>query len=53
MCEDKKGHTFLVFALEFLDEVVDETVVEVLTTQVGITSSALDLENTLLNGQQA
>ena len=31
---------------------VDETVVEVLTTQVSVTSSGLDLEDTLLNGQE-
>jgi hypothetical protein len=41
-----------VFALELVDEVVDETVVEILTTQVSITSSRLDLEDTLLNGQE-
>lgn len=38
--------------LELLDEVVDETAVEVLTTEVGIASSSLDLKNTLLNGKQ-
>ena len=31
---------------------VDKTVVEVLTTKMGITSSSLDLENTLLNRQE-
>ena len=30
---------------------VDETVVKVLTSQVGVTGSSLDLEDTLLNGQ--
>lgn len=46
------GQVLLVLALELLDEVVDETVVEVLTTQVGVTSSGLDLEDTLLDGQE-
>jgi hypothetical protein len=32
--------------------VVDETVVKIFTSQVGITSSSLDLENTLLNGKE-
>lgn len=45
-------HAFLVFPLELLYEMVDETVVEVLTTQVSITGSRLDLEDTLLNGEQ-
>ena len=38
--------TLLVLALELLDEVVNETVVEVLTTQVSVTSSRLDGEDT-------
>lgn len=42
----------LVLALEFVDEVVDQTVVEILTTQVSVTSGGLDLEDTLLNGQE-
>ena len=40
----------LVLALELLDEVVDEMVIEVLTTQVIVTGSGLDLEDTVLNG---
>ena len=39
-------------AFELLNEVVDETVVEVLTTQVSVSGSGLDLEDTLLNGQE-
>jgi len=46
------GQVLLVLALELVDEVVDETVVEVLTTKVSVTSSGLDLEDTLLNGQE-
>jgi hypothetical protein len=42
----------LVLALELLNKVVDETVVEILTTQVSITGSRLDLEDTLLNGKE-
>jgi hypothetical protein len=43
---------FLVLAFELLYEVVDETVIEILTTQVGVTSSRLDFEDTLLNSQK-
>lgn len=39
-------------SFEFVCEVVDETVVEVLTTQVSVTGSGLDLEDTLLDGQE-
>lgn len=39
-------------ALELVAEVVDETVVKVLTTKVSVTSSGLDLEDTLLNGKE-
>jgi hypothetical protein len=46
------GEILLVLALELLDEVVDEPVVEALTTQVGVTSGGLDLGNTLLDGQE-
>mmetsp|Transcript_13657 Transcript_13657/g.16416 ORF Transcript_13657/g.16416 Transcript_13657/m.16416 type:complete len:685 (-) Transcript_13657:65-2119(-) len=42
----------LLLALELLNEVLDETVVEVLTTQVGVTRGGLHLEDTFLNGQQ-
>ena len=45
-------HTLLVLPLELLAEVGDETVVEVLTTQVSVTGSGLDLEDTLLDGEQ-
>ena len=38
--------TLLVLPLELLGEVHDETVVEVLTTQVSVTSSRLDGEDT-------
>jgi hypothetical protein len=41
--DKKKGHTF-VFALKFLDKVVDETVVEIFSTKMGITSSGLYFE---------
>ena len=39
-------------ALEFVNEVVNETVVEILTTKVSVTGGGLDLEDTLLNGQE-
>jgi hypothetical protein len=41
-----------VLALELVNEVVDEAVVEVLTTQVSVTGSGLDLEDTLLDGKE-
>ena len=49
---EKTEHTLLVLALELLNEVVDKAVVEIFTTKMGITSSGLDLENTLLDGQE-
>ena len=42
----------LVLVLELLDKVVDETIVEVLTTQVSVTSSGLDFEDTHFDGQK-
>ncbi len=44
--------SYLVLALELVNEVVDESVIEILTTQVGVTSSGLDLEDTLLDGKE-
>ena len=44
--------TFLVLALEFLHKVVDEAIIEIFTSEMGITSSGLDLKNTLLNGEE-
>jgi len=46
------GEVLLVLALELLDEVVYEPVVKVLATHVGVTGGGLDLEDTLLNGQE-
>lgn len=40
------------FSFEFINEVVNESVVEVLTTQVSIASGRLDFEDTLLNCQE-
>ena len=42
----------LVLALELSNEVVDQALVEVLSAQVGVTGSGLDLKDSLLNGQQ-
>ena len=42
----------LVLALELLYEVVDETVIEILTIQVVITDSNLDFEDTLFDRQE-
>ena len=33
--------------LELLDEVIDETVIEVFSTKMGVTGGGLDLKNTL------
>ena len=38
--------------LEFLDEVVDETVIEIHATKVSVTSSSLDFEDTLPSDQE-
>ena len=48
----KEKHTFFVLALEFLDKVVDETVVEIFPTKMGIASGGFDFENTLLNTEE-
>ena len=42
----------LVFSFELIDKVVDESVVEILTTQVGVTGGGLNLEDSLLDGQE-
>ena len=44
--------TLLVFALELLDEMVYKTVVKVLPSQVSVTSSSLDFEDTHFNGEE-
>ena len=41
----------LVLALELVDKMVDHSVVEVLSSQVSVTSGGLHLEDTLLDGQ--
>jgi hypothetical protein len=41
---------FFILALEFLDKMVDETVVKILSTQVSVTSSGFDLKDTISNG---
>eukprot|EP01084_Bolivina_argentea_P109167 195120_1 len=46
------GHVALVLALELLHEVGDHAVVEVLTTQMGVTSGGLDLEEAANDGQE-
>jgi len=45
------GDVLLVLSLELLGEVVDESVVEIFTTQVSVTSSGFDLEDTIFNGE--
>ena len=55
LCEDKKRkrkQTFLVFALESLDEVVDETIIETFSTKMGITSNGLYFENAFVNSEE-
>jgi hypothetical protein len=48
----RREQVLLVLALELLDEVVDEMVIKVLTAQVSVTGSGLDLEDTVLNGEE-
>ena len=50
--EKKRKQTFLVFALEFLDEVVDETIVEIFSTKMGIIRGGLYFENALDNSEE-
>ena len=42
----------LVLSLEFVNEVVDETVVEVLTAKMGVAVGRLNFEDTLLDRQE-
>ena len=47
-----RGNILLVFAFEFLNEEIDESVIEIFTSKVGIASSGLDLENAFFDGQK-
>lgn len=40
----------LVLALEFVDEVVDKTVVKAFTTKVSVTNDGFNLKDTMLKG---
>jgi hypothetical protein len=46
------GEILFEFPLELLDEVVDETVVKVLSTKMGVTSGSLDFKDALFDGQK-
>mmetsp|Transcript_20197 Transcript_20197/g.58557 ORF Transcript_20197/g.58557 Transcript_20197/m.58557 type:complete len:686 (-) Transcript_20197:20-2077(-) len=46
------AHILAVATLEVLQEIVDHAVIKVLSTQVSISSSGLNLEDSFLNGQQ-
>merc|ERR1719300_290622 len=46
------SHIFLVLSLEVFRSVVNQSVVEVFSAQVSITSSCHNLENTLIDGQK-
>jgi len=46
------GHVLLVLALELLGEVGHQAVVEVLTTEVGVASGGLHLEDAVVDGQE-
>ena len=40
------------FALELLDEVIDETIVEIFTTQMSVTGRWFDLENAAIKSSR-
>merc|ERR1719187_2588672 len=44
-------HVLLVLPLELVDKVVDHAVVEIFSTQMGVASGGLDLEDALFDGQ--
>src|SRR5277367_3837721 len=46
------GEILLVLSFEFLDKMVDKTVIKILSSQMGISSRCFDLENSLLNSQE-
>jgi hypothetical protein len=45
------GDVNILVLVVLLGQVVDDTLIEILTTEMGITSGSLDLENTFLEGQ--
>ena len=47
-----RSHTFLSLSLELFLEVLEQVGIEVLTSQVGVTSSSLDSENTTLDVEE-
>jgi hypothetical protein len=50
--EDKNTSNLSCFALEFLGEVDNETVVEIFSTKMGITNCGLYFENTLFGTER-
>lgn len=45
------SQVFPVFPFEFLDKVVDESVIEIFTTEMGVTSGGFDFEDTVFDCQ--
>ncbi|GER54361.1 NAD-specific glutamate dehydrogenase, partial [Striga asiatica] len=46
------GDILLVLPLEFLNEMVHHSVIEIFSSEMGVSSSGLNLENSFLNGQE-
>ncbi|PKS06781.1 hypothetical protein jhhlp_006855 [Lomentospora prolificans] len=46
------GEVLLVLALELVDEVLHQAVVHIFTTKMSVTSGSLDLEDTVLDGEE-
>merc|ERR1719319_1014497 len=44
-------HVLLVLSLELLDEVIDQPVVKILSSQMGVSGGGLDLEDAFLDGE--
>ena len=45
------GNVLLVLSLELLNKVVDHPVIEILSSQMGVTSGGFDLEDSVFDGQ--
>lgn len=46
------GNVDVVLLVVLLGEVVDDSLIEILTTEMGVTSGSQDLEDTVINGEQ-
>eukprot|EP00126_Sphaerothecum_destruens_P006386 Sdes_comp19335_c0_seq2m10513 len=46
-----RSKILFVFSFEFLNKMVDQSIVKIFTSQMGISSSGFDFKNTIFNGE--